>query len=142
MVSYQPNKQMVLQARSSYINWAKSNGLPVPKANRIVINFINSDSTLLLQARSGAANVTIGLAKQSVASLRKDSHVKIGTYLTTIQEQMLLPWDKPPWNNEKFREAMVYAVPYQQILSKIAYGYGKLFYGPLPPVMRYYDAGL
>jgi peptide/nickel transport system substrate-binding protein len=142
MVSYEPNKQMTLQARPSYVAWAKANGLPVPQANRIVINFINSDSTLLLQARSGAANVTIGLAKQSVASLRKDSRVKIGTYLTTIQEQMLLPWDKPPWNNEKFREAMVYAVPYQQILSKIAYGYGKLFYGPLPPVMRYYSAGL
>jgi peptide/nickel transport system substrate-binding protein len=142
MVSYQPNKQMTLQARPSYINWAKANGLPVPKANKIVINFINSDSTLLLQARSGAANVTMGLAKQSVASLRGNKNVKIGTYPTTIQEQLLLPWDKAPWNNTKFREAVTYAVPYQQILSKIAYGYGKLYYGPLPPLMQFYQASI
>jgi peptide/nickel transport system substrate-binding protein len=55
---------------------------------------------------------------------------------------MLLPWDKPPWNNQKFREALTYAVPYQQILSKIAYGYGKLYYGPLPPLMQFYNAAL
>ena len=142
MVSYQPNKEMTLHARSSYVNWAKANGLPVPKANKIVINFINSDSTLLLQARSGAANVTMGLAKQSVASLRKSNNVKIGTYPTTIQEQLLMPWDKPPWNNLKFRQAVVYAVPYGQILSKIAYGYGKDYYGPLPPLMQFYNQTL
>jgi peptide/nickel transport system substrate-binding protein len=133
---------MVLQERTSYTNWAKANGLPVAKSKKIVINFINSDSTLLLQARTGAANVTIGLAKQSVASLRNSKTVKIGTYPTTIQEQMLTPWDKAPWNNKKFREAVTYAVPYGQILSKIAYGYGKAYYGPLPPLMQFYNAKL
>jgi peptide/nickel transport system substrate-binding protein len=142
MVSYQPNKQMVLQERSSYTSWAKANGLPAAKAGKIVINFINSDSTLLLQARAGAANVTIGLAKQSVASLKSNKSVKIGSYPTTIQEQLLMPWDKAPWNNKKFREGLTYAVPYQQILSRIAYGYGKLYYGPLPPLMQFYNAGL
>jgi peptide/nickel transport system substrate-binding protein len=140
LVSYQPNKQMVLQERTSYTSWAKKNGLPYAKSGKIVINFINSDSTLLLQARSGAANVTIGLAKNSVASLRNNKNVKIGTYPTTIQEQLLMPWDKAPWNNKKFREAMTYAVPYQQILSKIAYGYGKIYYGPLPPLMQFYNS--
>ncbi len=142
MVSYQPNKQMVLAARPSYAAWAKANGLPVPRAAKIVINFINSDSTLLLQARSRAANVTIGLAKQSVASLKGNGNVRIGAYPTTIQEQLLMPWDRAPWNNKKFREAMTYAVPYQQIVSKIAYGYGKLYYGPLPPLMQFYNAAL
>jgi peptide/nickel transport system substrate-binding protein len=142
MVSYQPNKQMILAARPSYTAWARRNGVPAPRASRIVINFINSDSTLLLQARRGAANVTIGLSKQSVASLRSNGSVKIGTYPTTIQEQMLLPWDKAPWTNKRFREGVTYAVPYQQILSKIAYGYGKLYFGPLPPLMQFYNAKL
>jgi peptide/nickel transport system substrate-binding protein len=142
MVSYQPNKQMILAARPSYTAWARVGGLPVPRASRIVINFINSDSTLLLQARSGAAGVTIGLAKRSVASLRSNKNVKIGTYPTTIQEQMLLPWDKAPWNNRRFREGITYAVPYTQILSKIAYGYGKLYFGPLPPLMQFYNGAL
>lgn len=142
LVSYEPNKQMVMEARPSYIAWAKKEGLPYPALRRIVINFINADPTLLLQARSGAADVTIGLSKRSVASLRSNPNVRIGAYPTTIQEQMLTPWDKAPWNNQTFREAMTYAVPYQQILSRIAFGYGRLYYGPLPPLMRFYNAGL
>jgi len=138
LVSYEPNKQMVMQARDSYWKWAGK----TPPASRIIINFINTDATMLLQARSGAADVTIGLSKQSVNSLKTNSKVKIGAYPTTIEEQLLTPWDKPPWNNAKFRQAMSYAVPYAQILSKIAYGYGKLFYGPLPPLMPFYNAAL
>lgn len=142
LVSYEPNKQMVMEARPEYVAWAKAEGLPYPQVKRIVINFINADPTLLLQARSGAADVTIGLSKRSVASLRSNPNVKIGAYPTTIQEQMLTPWDKAPWSNKTFREAITYAVPYQQILRNIAYGYGKLYYGPIPPLMQFYNASL
>jgi peptide/nickel transport system substrate-binding protein len=142
LISYEPNKQLVMERRDSYARWARGQGLPVPQARRIVINFINADPTLLLQARSRAADITIGLSKRSVASLRGNRSVKIGAYPTTIQEQMLTPWDKPPWNNRRFREAVTYAVPYEQILRNVAYGYGKLFYGPLPPLMPFYNAAL
>lgn len=139
MVSYEPNKQLVLQARAGYNAWAGKEKLPTAKTGKIVINFVNADSTLLLQARSGAADITWGMSKQATASLKSNSAVKIGTYPTTIQEQMLLPWNREPWGNAKFREGITYAVPYQQILDKVAYGYGKLFFGPLPPTMQFFS---
>ena len=47
-----------------------------------------------------------------------------------------------PFDNEKFREAMSYAVPYQDILGKIAYGYGTLFYGPITVAMPEFNPTL
>jgi peptide/nickel transport system substrate-binding protein len=37
---------------------------------------------------------------------------------------------------------MTYAIPYQEILDKVAFGYGKLFYGPLQPVFAEFDETL
>ncbi len=138
LVSYQPNQRLVMATRPSYWSWI---GKTAP-ASRITLNFVNSDSTLLLQARSGAADVTIGLSKRSVASLRSNAAVKVIANPTAITEQMLLPWDKPPFDNQRFRQALISAVPYRDILSKVAYGYGRLFYGPLLPTMRFYNASL
>jgi len=67
--SYEANKQAVL---------TKTPGFFAPaKTSEMVINWIPSDPTLLLQARSGAADVTLGLAKQSVHSLASNSSVKV-----------------------------------------------------------------
>jgi peptide/nickel transport system substrate-binding protein len=132
--SYEPNKQAVLVSNPSFF--------APGKAKEFVINWIASDPTLLLQARSGAADVTLGLSKQSAYSLRNNASVKVIANDTSIGEWLGLPNDKPPFDSAKFREAMSYAVPYQQILSKVAYGYGRLFYGVFPPAMPEFRANL
>ena len=138
LVSYQPNGQLVLAARPSFEKWwGSSNG-----ASKITVNFINSDPTLLLQARSGAADVTIGLSNQSTKSLVGQGRVRVIANPTTLTEQVLIPWNEAPWDNAKVREAVTLAVPYDQIVKNVAYGYGKLFYGPLPPLMKYSNASL
>jgi peptide/nickel transport system substrate-binding protein len=132
--SYSPNTQAVLVANTSFF--------APPKSKQITVNFISSDPTLLLQAKSGAADVTIGLSKQSVNSLTSDSKVKIVADDTSIAEWLGLPNNVAPFNNEKFREAMSYAVPYQDILSKIAYGYATLFYGPITVAMPEFNPAI
>ena len=78
----------------------------------------------------------------SVHSLVGNSSVKVVANNTSIAEQIGLPNNMAPFNNEKLREALTYAVPYQQILSKVAYGYGTLFYGVFPPAMPEFRANL
>lgn len=112
------------------------------KAQTITVNFIASDPTLLLQAKSGAADVTIGLSKQSVNSLKGDSKVKIIANNTSIAEWLGLVNNVAPFDNVKFREAMSYAVPYQDILNKIAYGYATLFYGPITVAMPEFNPSI
>lgn len=133
--SYEANTKAVLVANPTFFG-------PQPASKEIIVNFINSDPTLLLQARSGAADVTLGLSKQSVHSLVGNSNVKIVANDTAVWEQIGLPNNKPPFNNVLFREALSYAVPYQQILTNVAYGYGKLFYGPFPPAFPEFNPKL
>ncbi len=129
---YEPNVRAVLVANPDYF------GEP-PGAEKIIVNFINQDETLLLQARSGVADVTVGLSDQSVASLEDDPNVKITANVTTYSHRFGMANTKPPLDNVKFREALTYAIPYEDIIENVAFGYGELYYGPFPPSMGEYN---
>jgi peptide/nickel transport system substrate-binding protein len=132
--SYDPNKQAVLVARPGFFRQ--------PKAKKVIINFISSDPTLVLQARNGSADVTLGLSKQSAHSLASNSNLNVIANNTASAEQIGLPNDKAPFDNATFRAALTYAVPYEQILQKVAFGYGTLYYGAYPPAMPEFRAAL
>jgi peptide/nickel transport system substrate-binding protein len=132
--SYEPNKQAVLVATPGFFKQ--------PKAEKVIVNFISSDPTLVLQARNGSADVTLGLSKQSAHSLASNSSLKVIANDTASAEQIGLSNVKPPFDNVKFREAMTYAVPYRQILQKVAFGYGTLYYGAYPAAMPEFRASL
>jgi len=132
--SYEANKQAVLVANPSFFKKAGS--------AKVVLNFISSDPTLVLQARNGSADVTMGLTKQSAHSLASNSSVKVIANNTASAEQIGLPNNMKPFDNVKFREALTYAVPYAQILQKVAFGYGTLYYGAFPPALPEFRANL
>ncbi len=132
--SYEANKQAVLVANPHFYKQ--------PASKKVIINFISSDPTLLLQARNGAADVTLGLSKQSAHSLVGNRNVKVIADETSTFEQIGMPNNMPPFTNRTFRKALTYAVPYQQILHKVIYGYGSLFFGAIPPGMPGYSASI
>jgi peptide/nickel transport system substrate-binding protein len=131
--AYEPNKRAVLVPNPHFL------GRP-PGVKQIIVNFINSDSTLLLLARSGKADVTLGMSKQGANSLRHNPCCHIVANKSPFTEIIGLPWAMPPWGNLKVREAVTYAVPYQEILNKVAFGWGGLYYGPYPPAVSQFNA--
>jgi peptide/nickel transport system substrate-binding protein len=133
--SYVPNQSAVLVANPTF-------GGEAPGADRIEVNWISSAPTLLLQARTGEADVTLGLSKQAAHSLIDNPEVKVIANSVSISQQVLLPNKKAPWDNPKIREAVTYAVPYEDILQKVAFGWGTLFYGAIMPTMPEFNAEL
>jgi len=131
--SYEPNKEIVLKANPDFAAG------PPPASKEIDVNFVNSDPTLLLDAKSGQADITLGLSKQSAKSLQGNSNVRLIVNETPLSEQIGLLNSKPPFNNLKVRQAVTLALPYKQIVEKAAFGYGKLFSGPLEPIVPYYS---
>jgi peptide/nickel transport system substrate-binding protein len=132
--SYEPGRQLVMTANPGFFEQ--------PASKEIDVNMITTDPTLLLQAKSGAADVTLYLSKQAVSSLKGQSCCRIAANDLTMSEYLNLPNNLPPFNNKLFREALTYAVPYQQILDKIAFGYGKLYYGEWMPNMPWFTPSL
>jgi peptide/nickel transport system substrate-binding protein len=113
-----------------------------PAAQKVIINFITDDSTLLLQARSGAADVTLGMSPQATHSLAGNSCCNVGAFKSRMAETLQFPQiDKAPFfKNTQFRQALSFAFPYKDILDKVAFGYGKLYSGEWMPVFPWYDA--
>lgn len=138
LAQYLPNQLMVLKKNPAFAKWNGSG----PGADEIRVQYVQSDATALLKARSGQADVVIGLSNQAASSLKGNSAVRLLVNDTSETEQVLLPWAKPPFNSQQVRQAMAEAVPYDAIVSSVAKGWGRLFYGPLNPTMQYFDASL
>lgn len=113
-----------------------------PPESEVVVNFITDDSTLLLQARNGNADVTLGLSKRSVSSLLGRDGLQVVKVGTARWPLIALPNEFPPFDNRKVREALSYAVPYEQILKSVAFGFGELYFGPFPPAFPAFNPAL
>ena len=129
---YQPGVRAVYRANPRY--WGDA-----PMEDEVVVNFISDPSALLLQARNGAADVTLGLPKQMVSQVAGDLNV---VEVPSPRFMIVgLPNAVEPFDNVRFRQALSYAVPYQAIRQSVAFGYADLFFGPFPPEFSAYNVG-
>jgi peptide/nickel transport system substrate-binding protein len=138
--SYSAGHEMVLEANPSFFE--------APKTKKIILNFIPDNETLLLDAQSGQADITLGLTNQAAHSLLGNSCCTVASFKSRQAETLQMPEDKEkPWadgknpffSNQDFRQALSYAFPYEAILQKVAYGYGKLYFGEWMPSYSWYD---
>jgi peptide/nickel transport system substrate-binding protein len=134
--SYSPGHQLVLEANPNFFE--------PPKNKKVIVNFVGSETTLLLDAKSGAADVTIGLSDQGAHSLEGNSCCTVMASNSATQEEIVMPEEHqfPEFENQDFRQALSYAFPYEAVLSKVAFGYAKLYDGLWPPVMEGYDTSI
>ena len=133
---YVPSHVMVMHRNPKY-----SGPIPAQTA-KVTANFGLSESSLLLQARAGAADVTFGLTPDDFLSLRSNSNLRL--YKLPVQQFYSLGLNNSiaPFTNQTFREALSYAVPYQDILSKVLRGFGELFYGPIAHTLPHFNPKL
>ena len=138
--SYSAGHQLVLEANPSFFEQ--------PKTKKIILDFVPSNETLLLDAQSGAADITLGLSNQAAHSLVGNSCCVVASFKSRQAETIQMPQSvEKPWNtgknaffnNQDFRQALSYAFPYEAVLQKVAYGYGKLYFGEWMPSYSWYD---
>lgn len=131
--SYEPGTKAVLERNPDFKGEA-------PASETVNVSWIKSDSAMLLQLQNGQLDVAQGLTKNSAASLQGKDGFDVATSTATANMQFLMPNDKAPWTNKALREAVTYAIPYEDILKNVLKGYGELYYGPLPPTMPGFDS--
>lgn len=139
--SYKPNREIVLEANPEFFE--------PPKTKNVIIKFVPDNETLLLDAQSGQADVTLGLSGQAAKSLEGNGCCAIGAFKSRQAQTLNFPInDREPWKNDndpffknkKFRQALVAAFPYEAVLQKIGYGYGELYNGEWMPAFSWYDS--
>lgn len=126
--SYEPGVRAVLMQNETF------GGTP-SASKRIEVEWIKSDSSMLMQIQEGTLDVAMDLSKQSAHSLEANQDLMVVATSGTPNMQLLTPMDTAPWTDIKVREAVTHAIPYEDIVDNVLMGYGELYYGPLPPVM-------
>jgi peptide/nickel transport system substrate-binding protein len=86
-----------------------------PDVERIVIKKVPQSSNRTLALRSGSAGLTQRLTTREFNGLRNANGVKVAGIYGNEVLIMNLNFKTPPFDNPKLRQAIAYAMPYQQI---------------------------
>lgn len=133
LAEYVANNYAVLTRNPNYY------GKPATEPE-VRVNFISSIPTLMLQARRGEADVTLGLPPYVVHQLSQDDCCRVTTAPAVAPVTVSFDNSSGTTANPKLREALTYAVPYEDIKASVAYGYADSYYGPFVPGTPGFDA--
>lgn len=98
---------------------------PLPALERVIYRRIESDSTRRSLIESGDADVALALSRKDVADLTTNQDIVInGTSAVSSTWSVDLDTQTAPFNDQKVRQAIAYAIPYGEIVKTAFHGRG------------------
>ena len=137
LVSYKPNQQVVFKRNPNY--WG---GWKPGQYNQVVVQQVADPSTQRQMLEGGQVDIVDGLSFDDVPALQNNPAVKIVKLHSVQNEMLLFNTQRKPLDNVKVRQALSYALPYQDLLTAGANGYGEISQGPIPRDLYPHDASL
>jgi peptide/nickel transport system substrate-binding protein len=127
--SWTPGQQLVF---TRFDDWKSG---PLPKLRRVIWRQIASPGTRRALLEKGDVDISVGLPPKDYAELDKEGKVKvIGVPVQNDLVFLDMNVKIKPFDNPKVREAISYAMPYQDIVSSAVYGRAKPMFGGDPKV--------
>ncbi|MBR1231066.1 ABC transporter substrate-binding protein [Bradyrhizobium sp. AUGA SZCCT0182] len=122
--SWKPGTETVL---TRFDDWKSG---PLPKIKRIIMRDIPSAGTRRATLERGDADLSSGFAPRDFDQVNKDGKVKVsGVPIPNALWSLALNTAKPPFDNVKLRQALAWAMPYEQIQSSAFFGRAVPMYG-------------
>jgi peptide/nickel transport system substrate-binding protein len=133
--SWTPGQEMVLCSNPTY--WAGE-----PYFKRVVLKFIPSEADRVLLLTQGEVDIAETLSVDALDSIRDMPGISVISEPTRNQILMGLNNKIAPFDNKLVRQALSYAVPYEQIVEDVYGGQAQLSKGPIPVTGQYHDESL
>ncbi|CAN5547432.1 ABC transporter substrate-binding protein [soil metagenome] len=130
--TYQPDSQVVFNARSDY--WG---GAPAP--SKVIMKIVPDASSLAVLAKSGELDLAYNVPLSNVDSLKSDPNLQIITNPSMRYYNVGFNVSKAPLDNELVRQALTYATPLDEIVKNFGYGMAQKLTSPLLPAQTYYE---
>ena len=137
------NEQIVLERFDDYYGGADA--LPPvgpPYLDRVIFRMIPDVSTRVEALSAGEVHIIQNVPAYTVLRLVNNPDVTIKTTVGTRPKFMDLNVTISPFDDVRVRQALNYAVDADEILAKVASGYGVTLPGPLSPANLYADPDL
>ena len=113
-----------------------------PKYSKVITSAVAEASSRVAALKTGQA-IAEYLDPADLASLKSDSSVSlIGSYTNNIAF-VCLNYSYPPWNlptNKLLRQAVAYAIPYDDIVKLDYQGFARRMYSQVPSTFAGYVA--
>lgn len=114
-------------ALEKFAEW--KNGAPITN-DRIMVQIVNAPASRRAAAERGEADLVRGLSGRDVVDLLAGGKVRIlGISNPGAVTAIALNCGMAPFDNVKVRQAVAYAVPYQQIFDSVLYKRGAPMFG-------------
>jgi peptide/nickel transport system substrate-binding protein len=121
---WDPGQQFVYQRNEA---WALG---PKPAIQRVIVREVPSAATRRALIERGDADLYMDVPAKDAKELKDQGKVKIsGAPIDNCLHILGLSVTHPPFDNIKVRQAIAYALPYQEIMTAAAYGRGKPMFG-------------
>lgn len=121
---WNPGQQLVYKR---FDQWKSG---PLPQMQRVIVREVPSSATRRALIERGDADVALSLPAKDVKELQNNKDLKVSS--STIDNTLHavgLNMKFEPFTKLKVRQAIAYAIPYQQIFDVAAYGMGEPMWG-------------
>ncbi|WP_029422067.1 ABC transporter substrate-binding protein [Alicyclobacillus macrosporangiidus] len=135
-VSWSPNDKIVLKKNPNY----REPGYP--KLDGIIFEVIPDNSARLNALRAGQIDLMEGLNPSDVQSVKSDSNLQLFTAPSVNVGYLAFNTQKPPFNNEKVRQAINLVIDRKGIVDAYFNGLGVPASSLLPPLSWAYNSSL
>lgn len=125
IAQYVPGTSMTLKANPNY--WG-----PKPYFTTVVLQVIPSSQNRVLLLRKGSIDIAEDLSVEDAVRLKGQAGVKVVSFPTVAQNMLGFVADKKPFNDVRVRQAIAYAIPYQQLVAGPLRGQAKVAKGVWP----------
>ncbi len=123
---WDPGQQLVYARNDKWV------GGPVPKLRRVVVREVPNQSTRRALVERGDVALAFDIPGRDAADLAAAKGTRVvGLPIANTLYALIPNFGFAPFTDRRVRQAMAYALPYEQIFAQAAYGRGvKLWGGP------------
>ncbi|WP_206093554.1 ABC transporter substrate-binding protein [Pandoraea sp. ISTKB] len=127
VTKYAPGQEVVYEANKNYYRG-------VPKITRVIFREMPTSSNRLAALQAGAVDVAEWLPARELNTLSSFPNVKVWKVFGNYVQRVEMNNNTPPFNNEKVRQALNYAVPRDEILKAVFYGTARPTKSPISEI--------
>lgn len=126
LVSYKPGEELIFEKFAEYHGQTKAN------FDKVVVKIVGEDVVRQQMIDSGQVDIATGIPFENLETLSQNPDVNIYENTSYYNFVGFFNTQKPYLKDKKVRQALSYAVPYQDIIDVATKGYAIQSRGPVP----------
>lgn len=128
VTKYTPGSELILEAWEGYYGGRA-------KIDRVIFREVPSSATRLALLLSGDVDIAQYLTFRELEEVKGKPGVKIASWKSNYEHFLVYNFAFKPYDNKKVRQAISYAVPYDDIMKTVFYGRARAWKSPIPDIL-------